>query len=108
MRLDRLLGTLGKGTRSEAQRMIRRGEVSVNGQVCRDPGQIVGLLLQLFKRNLKISDAVRNNPVAIKLIRSVARINSKTAGCKNPHSVFRAEAKSRGTGPEHHTAKTAL
>ena len=41
MRLDRLLGTLGKGTRSEAQRMIRRGEVSVDGQVCRDPGQSV-------------------------------------------------------------------
>ena len=41
MRLDRLLGTLGKGTRSEAQRMIRRGEVSVNGQVCRDPWQSV-------------------------------------------------------------------
>ena len=41
MRLDRLLGALALGTRSETQRLIRRGEISVNGLPVRDPGAAV-------------------------------------------------------------------
>lgn len=36
-RLDKILVSQGIGSRSEAQRLIRRGELTVNGVVCRDP-----------------------------------------------------------------------
>lgn len=38
MRLDRLLVTLGRGSRSTLQKDIRAGAVTVNGQTIRDPG----------------------------------------------------------------------
>ena len=37
LRLDRMLVTLGKGSRSEMQKAIRGGRVRVNGDVQRDP-----------------------------------------------------------------------
>ena len=37
MRLDRLLVTLGRGSRSQVQKTIRAGHVTVNGQTVRDP-----------------------------------------------------------------------
>lgn len=37
MRLDRLLVTLGLGSRSEVQRLIRSGAVAVGGETVRDP-----------------------------------------------------------------------
>lgn len=37
LRLDRLLVTLGQGSRSEMQKLIRSGGVRVNGQMVRDP-----------------------------------------------------------------------
>lgn len=36
LRLDRMLVTLGKGSRSEMQKAIRGGRVRVNGSVQRD------------------------------------------------------------------------
>ncbi len=36
LRLDRMLVTLGKGSRSEMQKAIRGGRVRVNGDVQRD------------------------------------------------------------------------
>ena len=36
-RLDKILASQGIATRSEAQRLIRSGRVTVNGTVCRDP-----------------------------------------------------------------------
>lgn len=41
MRLDRLLVTLGVGSRSEVQRLIRSGAVTVDGSAVRDPSQHV-------------------------------------------------------------------
>ena len=38
MRLDRWLTTLGMGSRSEVQRLIRSGAVTVAGETVRDPG----------------------------------------------------------------------
>ena len=37
IRIDKFLGNMGIGTRTEVQRMIRRGEVLVNGQAVRLP-----------------------------------------------------------------------
>ena len=37
MRLDRLLVTLGQGSRSQVQKVVRAGKVTVNGQTVRDP-----------------------------------------------------------------------
>lgn len=42
LRLDRMLVTLGKGSRSEMQKAIRGGRVRVNGDVQRDPSAQVG------------------------------------------------------------------
>lgn len=39
MRLDKLLCFQGLGSRSQAQAMIRKGRVTVDGVVCLDPGQ---------------------------------------------------------------------
>ena len=39
MRLDRWLTTLGMGSRSEVQRLIRSGKVTVAGETVRDPGR---------------------------------------------------------------------
>ena len=39
MRLDRWLVTLGQGSRSQVQKLIRSGAVRVDGQVVRDPAQ---------------------------------------------------------------------
>ena len=41
LRLDRWLVTLGVGSRSEMQKMIRRGGVRVNGAIVTDPGKQV-------------------------------------------------------------------
>lgn len=41
MRLDRFLGDMGAGTRSELKKMIRKGRVRVNGEVVRDPSTTV-------------------------------------------------------------------
>ena len=40
-RLDRWLVTLGVGSRSEMQKLIRKGGVKVNGAIVKDPGQQV-------------------------------------------------------------------
>ena len=40
MRLDRWLCTLGCGSRSEVQKLIRSGAAAVDGVICRDPGHI--------------------------------------------------------------------
>ena len=42
VRLDRFLSQSGERTRSEAVRAIRSGQVCVNGQPVRDPGQKIG------------------------------------------------------------------
>lgn len=39
MRLDRWLVTLGQGSRSQVQKLIKSGAVQVNGQTVRDPAQ---------------------------------------------------------------------
>ena len=39
MRLDRWLCTLGCGSRSEVQKLIRAGFAAVDGESCRDPGR---------------------------------------------------------------------
>lgn len=41
MRLDRWLVTLGVGSRSQVQKLVRSGAVAVNGVLVRDPGQSV-------------------------------------------------------------------
>lgn len=41
MRLDKLLRTLGLGTRSQVQAVIRAGRVTVDGQIARDSGLLV-------------------------------------------------------------------
>ena len=41
LRLDRWLVTLGVGSRSEMQKLIRKGGVKVNGAMVQDPGQQV-------------------------------------------------------------------
>jgi 16S rRNA pseudouridine516 synthase len=41
VRLDRLLGLMGEGTRSQARAMIRAGRVTVDGAAPRDPGLVV-------------------------------------------------------------------
>ena len=38
LRLDRWLSTLGEGSRSQLQKLIRQGRVMVDGQVITDPG----------------------------------------------------------------------
>ncbi len=42
MRLDKFLSDMGVGTRSELKRGIRKGLVSVNGEIEKDPGADVG------------------------------------------------------------------
>lgn len=39
MRLDKLLADAGAGTRSQVKEYIRKGQVSVNGEICRKPEQ---------------------------------------------------------------------
>lgn len=41
MRLDKMLGNLGYGSRSEIKALIKQGAVAVNGSPARDPGQQV-------------------------------------------------------------------
>lgn len=41
MRLDKLLADAGTGTRSQVKEYIRKGQVSVNGEICRKPEQKV-------------------------------------------------------------------
>ncbi len=41
MRLDKLLSTLGEGTRSEVRDLIRAGKVTVNGAIAKDAGMQV-------------------------------------------------------------------
>ena len=38
MRLDRYLANAGHGSRTEVKEIIRRGQVSIDGEVCRDAG----------------------------------------------------------------------
>lgn len=40
-RLDKILAHLGLGSRKEVKELIKRGKVSVNGQLSRDPGQLL-------------------------------------------------------------------
>jgi 16S rRNA pseudouridine516 synthase len=42
-RLDHFLAHHGHGTRSEVKTLVRRGKVSINGDVCRDPGRHLDL-----------------------------------------------------------------
>lgn len=42
MRLDKMLANSGYGTRSEVRKLITRGLVCINGEVCKDAGQNVG------------------------------------------------------------------
>ncbi len=37
MRLDRFLANAGLGTRTEVKAMIRKGQVKLDGEVCREP-----------------------------------------------------------------------
>lgn len=39
MRLDKLLADAGAGTRSQVKEYIRKGQVSVNGEICKKPEQ---------------------------------------------------------------------
>ena len=41
MRIDRYLSEMGAGTRSELKKMIRKGQVSVDGETVKDPGYSV-------------------------------------------------------------------
>ena len=41
MRLDKYLSDMGIGTRTELKKMIRKGQVSVNGVAVKDPGCVV-------------------------------------------------------------------
>ncbi|MDE7223789.1 MAG: 16S rRNA pseudouridine(516) synthase, partial [Acetatifactor sp.] len=41
IRLDKLLADAGAGTHSEVKEYIRKGRVTVNGQVCKKPEQKV-------------------------------------------------------------------
>ena len=41
MRLDRLLTTMGEGTRAQAKDMIRAGRVTIDGRPARDGGELV-------------------------------------------------------------------
>ncbi len=43
MRLDKYLSDMGVGTRSELKKDIRKGGVSVDGEVIKDPGHSVGV-----------------------------------------------------------------
>lgn len=43
MRLDRLLGNLGYGTRTELQRVIKKGWVTINGEPLKNPAQKIDL-----------------------------------------------------------------
>ena len=38
-RIDKLLANMGLGSRRDIKELIKRGEVTVNGVLCRDPGQ---------------------------------------------------------------------
>lgn len=41
MRLDKLLTEMGEGTRQEVKKLIRKGQVSVNGTIVKIPDQKV-------------------------------------------------------------------
>ncbi len=63
MRLDRWLVTLGVGSRSEMQKLIKKGGVKVNDQAVRDPGQ------QVDEASARLS--VNGQPVDGRLCRHV-------------------------------------
>ena len=53
MRLDKFLADMGAGTRSELKKDIRKGSVSVNGMIVKDPGYSVDPASSvLYKGNL--------------------------------------------------------
>ena len=63
LRLDRWLVTLGVGSRSEMQKLIRKGGVKVNGAMVKDPGQ------QVDENTAELT--VNGTPVDGRLIRHV-------------------------------------
>ncbi len=67
MRLDKHLSNSGYGTRSEIKRLIKKGVVSVNGEVCKNPSYKVSLTspIALFSKQITskpISTIMLNKP----------------------------------------------
>ena len=56
LRLDRMLVTLGRGSRSEMQKAIRGGRVRVNGDVQRDPSAQVAEDAEILLNGEKLVD----------------------------------------------------
>src|SRR5690625_5492100 len=55
MRIDKLLGNMGFGSRKDVKILIRKGHVTVNGQVIRNSGTIVDPELDLiFVKNTRV------------------------------------------------------
>ena len=68
----------------------------------------VQLLLELLESNVQITDTVRHQTSAVKLIRSVPRIGADFTESHNLHAVFRAEAEIFGRTGKQHTAQGTL
>ena len=66
------------------------------------------LLLELLEGDIEVADAVGGKTRAVKLIRTVARIDADAAGDDDLHAVFRAEAELRRSAAEHHAAHRTL
>jgi len=78
MRLDKLLGHTGWGTRRELKELCKGGHVTVNGAVCRDSSQKIGIRQQIWR----ITDKKRlifPFPIAWK---KTGVISENTAGIK--------------------------
>ena len=58
LRLDRMLVTLGKGSRSEMQKAIRGGRVRVNGDVQRDPSAQVAEDAEILLNGEKLDNVL--------------------------------------------------
>ena len=56
MRLDRWLSTLGEGSRSQLQKLIRAGKAQVNGRTVTDPGFSCNTLADSLSLNGKSTD----------------------------------------------------
>ena len=66
------------------------------------------LFLQLLKGHAQVAGALGRQAGAVQLVGAVAGIDADTAGGDDLHTVFRAEAQTRGAAPEHNTLQTAL
>ena len=66
------------------------------------------LLLQLLEGHAQIAHALRRQPGAVQLIRSVSRIHADPPGGDDLHPVFRSEPQPHGAGLEHHALQAAL